>query len=88
MFGHSSYDLFVLWPCLFIFSSHSKPTTPSVSQIVYNIMQALNFALTGAHKFLAGKGHLYEENLNLYWNFAQGIPAIAVGAVGYFYACM
>ncbi len=56
--------------------------------------QALNFALEGARQFSTGKGHFYEENVNLYWNLAKcttakakGTTAIAVGAVGYFEAC-
>ena len=40
--------------------------------------QALNFALEGAQQFSPGKGHFYEENVN----FAKGITATAVGAVG------
>ena len=39
--------------------------------------QALNFALEGAQQFSPGKGHFYEENVNLNLNFAT-----AVGAVG------
>ena len=45
--------------------------------------------------FLSSKTQtLYEENVKLCWNFAkgttakaQGIMAIAVGALGYFEAC-
>ncbi len=59
--------------------------------------QALNFALERARQFSSGKQvrgqALYEENVNLYLNFArgttakaQGTTAIAVGAVGYFEA--
>ncbi len=58
--------------------------------------QALNFALEGAQQFFFPvRGHSCEEYVNLYWNFAkgtttkaQGTTAIAVGAVGYFEACM
>ncbi len=54
------------------------------------IHQALNFALEGARQFSYCKGHSYEENVNLYWNFAKGTTAKAQGttavAVGYFKA--
>ena len=45
-------------------------------------MQALNFALEGAQQFSPGKGHFYEENVNLYLNFAKGITAKAQGTHG------
>ena len=55
---------------------------------VFRVLQALEFALEGAQKFLSDKGQLYEENLILHWNFAKGTTAkakgttaIAVGAV-------
>ena len=49
----------------------------------------MNFVLEGAQQFPSGKGHFYETNVNLYWNFAkgtkakpQGTKAITVGVVG------
>ena len=41
-------------------------------------MQALNFTLEGAQQFSPGKGHFYEENVNLY----RATTVTAVGAVG------
>ena len=46
------------------------------------LLQALNFALEGAQQFSPGKGHFYEENVNLYLNFAKGITAKAQGTHG------
>ncbi len=50
------------------------------------VLQALNFICEGAMQFSTDKGHFYKENVNLYWNFAEGTTAIAVGAVRYFEA--
>ena len=47
------------------------------------IMRALNLILEGAQQFSFGKGHFYEENVNLFWYFAKGTSEIAVGAMGY-----
>ena len=54
----------------------------------------LNYILKGAQQHFLRKGALYEDNLNLYCNFAkgttakaQGTAAIAVGALGYLEAC-
>ena len=53
-------------------------------------MQALNCVLEGAQEFSSGKGHCYEENVNLNWKFAKGTTAKAQGTttitVGYFEA--
>ena len=35
--------------------------------------KALNFTLEGAKKLSSGKGHIYEENVNFYWNFPKQI---------------
>ena len=54
---------------------------------------SLYFSLEGPQQFSSGKGHFYQESVNLYWTFvkgttaeAQGTTAIAVGARGYFKA--
>ena len=52
------------------------------------LLQAFNFAHEGAQKFSSGKGHSFVKMFNLYFNFAKGTPAVAVGAVGYLKACM
>ena len=44
--------------------------------------QVLNFALEGAEQYSPGKEHFYEENVNLYLNFAKGITAKAQGTHG------
>ena len=44
--------------------------------------QALNVALGGAEQFPSDKGHFYENNVNLYLNFATGTTAIAVVTLG------
>ena len=31
----------------------------------------------------AGKGHLYNKNVYLYWNFAKGTTAMGVGVIGF-----
>ena len=50
----------------------------------------LEFHLEGAQQFSSGKGLFNEDNLSLYWNFAKGTTAKALGitaiAVGYFEA--
>ena len=40
-----------------------------------------NLALKRAQKLTPGKGHFYQENVNLYLNFVKGTTAIADGAV-------
>ena len=54
----------------------------NVQACLWQGMQALNFALEGAQQFSPGKGHFYEENVNLYLNFAKGITAKAQGTHG------
>ena len=43
------------------------------------MIQALNFTLEGAQQFSSSKGHLYEDNVNLYRNLAEGTTAKAQG---------
>ena len=38
-------------------------------------MQAWYFVLEGARRFFLGKGHLYEEFVNYYWDFWKGTKA-------------
>ncbi len=45
----------------------------------HNLYLHCNFPLVRA---------LNEKNVNLYWNFAKGTTAIALGARGYFEACI
>ena len=39
----------------------------------------MNFVLEGAHECSSGKGHLYEENVSLYWNLEEGTCSKSTG---------
>ena len=41
--------------------------------MLYNLQADLEFE--GAQQFSSGKGHFYEDSLNLYWNFSKGTTA-------------
>ena len=42
----------------------------------------MNFAFEGAQQCFYFMGHFYEENVNLYWNFAKGITGFTAKAQG------
>ena len=67
---------------------HKKRLTLLHQQCFCMYIQAWYFVLEGARRFFLGKGHLYEEFVNFYWDFWKGTKAKTRGNGGNCLRCL